>query len=183
MKQNSVLQKLLNKLAPVPEATKAEDIVQAATEEASVELSTLKAELEAGKAEIATLASALETALAAVAEADSNVAAMQAKMQEFTAQIEAEKLQAEAKRQEARKAAVEAAVGTAKADGLMAATAALDDAAFQAVVDALSLSVEAEANSAMFNEAGASAEADVDAAGESAEMKIIKDRYKSKGTK
>ena len=67
--------------------------------------------------------------------------------------------EAATKRLATRKEAIVAAVGTDKAETLMAATETLDDAQFNAVVGAMAASFEAEAKSKMFTEAGVSAEA------------------------
>ena len=60
----------------------------------------------------------------------------------------------------ARKAKVEAAIGTAKAPSLLAATDSLDDASFEAIVASLATSLDTEANSPMFTEKGVASEAD-----------------------
>jgi hypothetical protein len=81
----------------------------------------------------------------------------------------------------ARKEKVVAAVGTAKADPLMAATETLDDAAFEAVMGALSASADTESNSKMFQEKGVTVEVVASqVTEESAEMKMLKKKYGAK---
>ena len=81
----------------------------------------------------------------------------------------------------ARKEAIVASIGTAKADALLAATDALDDTAFNAVVGAMANSFETEASSALFSEVGVSAKTDASAVvtepEESQEAKMLKAKY------
>lgn len=132
------------------QVTTANELIAEMTEAHAAEVANLKAEIEAAKA-------ALD--------------AIEAEKAEMIAKAEAAKLAA-------RKEKVVAAIGTEKAEGLMAATGHLDDAAFEAVVSALAGSVEAEASSDLFKEVGVDAE--VDAAKvveESEEMKLLKQKY------
>lgn len=91
--------------------------------------------------------------------------------------------EAKEKRLAARKETIVASVGTAKADALLAATEALDDVAFNAVVGALSVSFEDEAKTVQFKEVGVSAVADPvkvaeASSADSEESKILKAKYK-----
>lgn len=155
----------------------AEAATEVATETltVTVDTTTLQAELDAIKAEFGTQ---LEQATAALAEMTSKFEAAQAAL----AAVEAEKAEMLAKAAEAkltaRKEKVVAAIGTDKADALMAATVDMDDAQFTTVVSALAGSVEAEAKTDLFVEQGVAAEADAaKVVEESPEMKIIRAKY------
>jgi uncharacterized membrane-anchored protein YhcB (DUF1043 family) len=142
------------------------------------ELDKVKAEFEAFQAtttELVTQAEAVITDLTAkLGEATAALAAVEAEKAALAAE-------AEAKRLASRKEKVEAAIGTEKAAGLLAATENLDDAAFEAVVSALAGSVDAEASTSLFKEVGVTAEADAaKVVEESAEMKILKQKYQPK---
>lgn len=88
---------------------------------------------------------------------------------------------AKQKRLTARKEAIVASIGTAKADALLTATDALDDDAFNAIVGAMAKSFETEASSALFSEVGVSAKTDASAVvtepEESQEAKMLKAKY------
>jgi len=151
---------------------------------AIADVATLQAEFDAYKATAEELLAVTDKQLTESSEALAKVVAHAESLEAKVAALEAEKATtvatAEAKRLAARKEKIVEAVGTARADALMAATEALDDTAFDAVVSALKLSVDTEAKSEMFKEVGAAAE--VDAAKvteESAEMKILKAKYKA----
>lgn len=91
--------------------------------------------------------------------------------------------EAKATRLQARTEAVVAAIGTEKAPSLLAATEALDDVAFQAIVGAMATSFVKEAASPLFKEIGVSASADtskVVEAEETAEAKMLKAKYQTK---
>jgi predicted RNase H-like HicB family nuclease len=78
----------------------------------------------------------------------------------------------------ARKEQIVLAVGTSKADGLMLATENLDDTAFNAVVSALTGSVDSQEDTKLFKEVGVAAQADPSKVAEiSAEMKLLKAKY------
>ena len=109
------------------------------------------AELATAQAALATQAEALSTALA-------EVATLKQGLEQATAQLAALTAETAAKRLQARKEAIEAAVGTVKAPALMAATESLDDTQFNAVIGAMAASFDAEAKSTMFTEAGVAAE-------------------------
>lgn len=85
---------------------------------------------------------------------------------------------AKAKQLATRKAAVEAAVGTEKAEALMTATETLDDIQFNAIVDAMAKSFDIETKGSMFKDVGVAATADATkVVEESAEMKLIRAKY------
>lgn len=111
--------------------------------------------------------------------------ALQTRVEELSAYAKAEEeakakalADAEAKRLSDRKEKIVAAVGTDKSESLMEATKDLDDTSFAAVMSALSLKVETETKSPLFNELGVSG--DVDASKvvfESKEMQMIREKY------
>lgn len=136
--------------------------------------------------------------------ATTTLSATQSKLSEMTALYESAKsslkgfedanaaLVAEAnqKRLDARRAKVEASVGTSKAPALLAATESLDDAAFEAIVSAMSTNLDAEASTESFKEVGSSAPEDktlyvpVKEGEETLEAKNLKAKYQSnKGNK
>lgn len=102
--------------------------------------------LEAVQKQFAELSSKHEVAVAALAEIEAAKAALVAEVA--------------AKQLAARKEKVELTVGTAKAPAILAATEALGDEQFNAIVAAFSANLEAEANSPMFKEVGVAAEAE-----------------------
>jgi len=108
----------------------------------------LAQDVEGLKATVTSLTALVESKDAQIAELNAVVAAAV----EFKAAQE--KAAAEAKAA-ARNAALTEVVGTEQAASLLAATAAMDDVAFGAVVDALNFKSKAEASSAAFTEVGA----------------------------
>lgn len=119
----------------------------------SAELSTLVAQMAsqseallAVQSQFAELTNKYEQAQAALAEIEATKASLIA--------------QAAATKLVARKEKVEATLGTAKAPAILAATEALDDASFEAIVAAFSANLVAEAASPLFNEIGVAAEAE-----------------------
>lgn len=88
---------------------------------------------------------------------------------------------AKAVRLAARKEAIVASVGTDKAESLLSATDALDDAAFKAVIGAMATTFDKEAKSPLFSEVGVSDKSESpDVAAvveESAEAKLLKAKY------
>jgi hypothetical protein len=160
--------------------------VALATHEAlQAELAELKTSAEAA---IAELTADKELTLAALAAAQGELDSARAELEtlkQFAEAAEAAAAQAAAEaaaaKLNARKEKIVAAVGTERADALMAATQALDDAAFDAIVSAMSLSVQIEAKTGMFAEVGATADANAAAPiEESPEMKILKAKYAQK---
>lgn len=69
--------------------------------------------------------------------------------------------QAKEKQLSARKEKIVAAVGTDKADALLTAVDGLADEQFEAIVGAMAMSVDKEAQSPMFTEAGVTGEVDL----------------------
>lgn len=130
------------------------------------ELSNVVAKLASLEAEKATLEQALSTAI-------EHAQTLEANTKEFADKILAEKLSA-------RKQLVVEAIGEVKADATFEAVKDLDDAAFNTVVAALKLSLSKESNSSLFTETGVSAEADTSIVAETAEAKLLREKYKIK---
>lgn len=108
--------------------------------------------LEASKLENEKLSADLKTTQEALIEA-------KGKLKEIEEAKAAAEKQALETKLAIRREKIVAAIGTDKADGLMAATEGLDDAGFDAIVSALAGSVKAEANTELFKEAGVDAKA------------------------
>lgn len=139
---------------------------------------SLQADFDAFKLEAGTQleasATALSQAVETVKEADAKIAELQASLTASAAQLatlqafadqaaaDKAKLEAEAEtaRLDARKKKIVAAVGTAKADALMASTLTLADADFESIVGALGASFETEAKTKLFTETGVAGETD-----------------------
>lgn len=127
-----------------------------------------------------------------LALADAKVTELSATNESLTAQLAAiadlvaEKELAEAARAEQAKAdrlavrreKIEAAVGDSVADALLSATTEMDEESFARFVTALTLTVDNEAKSPLFKEAGVAAEVDPSkAVAISDEMKLLQDKY------
>jgi uncharacterized protein YPO0396 len=131
--------------------------------------------------QLTELSTALATAVQAVEAADAKVAELQALVDAAAA----EKAELQAKAVEAKAAArkekIVAAVGTERAEAVATATEGLTDASFDAVLSAMTLSVDTESTSSLFTETGVTAEATaakvVNAVEESPEMKILRAKY------
>jgi hypothetical protein len=171
--------------AVAPEAAAPAEVVEQAVEAAidnaveltvdSAVLADFASQLEAIKAEFEVEKASYHASLAEVSAkleaAHAELAAIAAEKAELVATAAAAKLAA-------RKEKIVAAIGTEKADALMVATGSLDDAAFEAVVSAMTGSMDAEAKSSLFTEVGVTAEADAaKVVEESAEMRILKKTY------
>lgn len=167
--KDTMLSRLLRGLgAPEASTTEATTVLQS-------EFEAFKASASAEKEELAT---ALQTALEAVSNADQVVLALTEKLDAATAKIAELTASAEQARLTSRKEKIVAAVGTAKADALMAATDQLDEAQFNAVIGAMSTSLDIESKSKLFSEQGVAAEADANqVAPVSKEMQILAQKY------
>lgn len=135
-----------------------EDITMSTTHEANA---------QAAAATIAELTASLEQATATLATKETAFAELTSKVEQMTALIAASETaqaelaaQAEAKVQTERTAKLAAVIGTVKAPEMTASLKALDDAAFDLVVGSMSANLTEEAKSAMFTEAGVSADAE-----------------------
>lgn len=162
---------------------------------------SLQAEFDAFKLEAGTQieasATALLQAVETVKEADTKITDLQTSLtaatnkltafQAFADQAAAEKLAlevtAETARMDARKVKIVAAVGTAKADALMASTQTLADADFESIVSALGTSVATEAKTKLFSEIGVAGETDTARVteGQSSVMAILLAQNKTQG--
>lgn len=175
LKENRLLSRIAKAMGKKEEIEMKEE-KPAETLTVTVDATAVKAELAQLQAEfesnISELKGQLEAAMASVEELKSALDAEKAAKEELIAKAKDAKLAA-------RKERVVAAVGTDKADGVMAAVESLDDAAFEAIVSAMQGSVDAEAKSSMFKEVGVTAEVDASkVAEESQEMKLLKAKYK-----
>ncbi len=141
------------------------------------------AQAEMSVANMAAELSALQASFASQSESFAALAQQLADAQAALSAVEGAKaaLEAEAKNKQlaARKQRVEMAIGTEKAPAMLSATEQLDDAQFEAIVSAMAMSFETEANSQMFKEAGVTAKAEAVADEESLEMKIIKAKQRN----
>lgn len=120
------------------------------------------AELSALVAQMASQSDALlavQTQFAELTSKYEGAVAALAEIEQAKADLIAE---AKTKQLAARKVKVEATIGTAKSDAILAATESMDDAAFETIVSAFAVSLATESQSAMFTEAGVSAEADLE---------------------
>lgn len=141
---------------------------QAAIQEEVVEMTkTTEANAQAAAATIAELTASLEQATATLATKETAFAELTSKVEQMTALLAASETaqaelaaQAEAKVQVERTAKLAAVIGTVKAPEMTASLKALDDAAFDLVVGSMSANLTEEAKSAMFTEAGVSADAE-----------------------
>jgi hypothetical protein len=163
--------------AKQPEQT---EVKQLSAEDVTVAVQAAVAELQGQFDEFK------QNAEAAMAEAAEKITGLQAELTEAKAALDAAdaaKAEAEATalaaRAKARKEKVVAAIGTERADALLAVTEGMDDAAFEAVVGALGASTETEAAKPLFNEVGADGGADAAKVEESPEMKILRAKYKT----
>jgi hypothetical protein len=149
--------------------------VEAVTEVLGTELLVYSEELQA---EMANLKAQAEAATSALAEMTAKLEAAHADLSKLVAEKAEMAATAAAVKLAARKEKVIAAIGTERADALMAATEGLDDAQFAAVVSAMSVATDAEAKSPLFSEVGVTAEADAaKVVEESAEARILKQKY------
>lgn len=146
-------------------------VVPAADVEAlTAEFAEFKASAEAAQAALTVTVAELTTALATATEA---LAATKAEAAQVAAAALATKM-------EARKEKVTSLLGTVRADALLQVTEGMDDAAFDAVVSALGIGAEAEAEAPLFKEVGVAAQADAAVVTESAEMRILKQKFGKK---
>lgn len=101
--------------------------------------------------------------------------AAQAALEEIEAAKAALIAEAAQAKMNARKAQIEATLGTDKAEAVLKATENLEDAAFDVVLSAFVKSLEVESQGTLFTEQGVAAEVDASkVAVESLEMQIIK---------
>lgn len=140
---------------------------------------------EALQAEFAGYKATAEELLAAAEAANKELTEKLAALQEFAAAAEAQAAEAEAKaaqaKANARKEKLVEKFGTEAADKMFAAVESLDDANFEVVVSAMSLSFKTEAESKMFKEQGAEIETDAEEqsrqSGKSPLMKMLEAEF------
>lgn len=172
MKPDSIVAKLLG-VKTTPAASAEIAALQA-------EFDAFKVSAEADKAELSTaLTTAVETATALETERDALKAQLEA--------LQAEKAEAAAKAEEAklsaRRARIEAAIGSERVEATMAVVANLTDENFETVMAAMAAGSDKEAQSPLFQEQGVEAKASAEVAnGESKEMQLIKSKYPEKAT-
>jgi hypothetical protein len=183
-----MLEALKKKLGGNAEANEGVGIVTSVTEseefkQLSTDFATLKASHDSLAADLKAATELLDETNAKLGEVTEKLTAAQVIVDEVNAAKAAAQAEAHALKMAARKAAVVAAVGEAKATAFLAATESLDDAAFEAVAAALTGTVAAEANSALFKEVGVDGQVDASKPAESQEMKILKKKYATNGAK
>ena len=140
---------------------------------------------ETGAALVAANTEAVAGLTASLASTVAELATAQAKIVELSALVEAavafKAAQAEdmlKAKTAARKLAVVAAVGTDKADALLAATTSLEDEAFNAVMAAMTTASTVEAKSSLFTESGVDAAASATLADSNPTMDYLTAKYK-----
>lgn len=123
--------------------------------EMTAELTAQVAELQASFAQVSEALATKETALAEMA-----AKLEQAEAALATVAAEKEAVEAAAKQavKDARMSKLVEAVGDVQASALMTATEGMEDAAFEKIVAALTVNIDKEANSEMFNETGVDAQ-------------------------
>lgn len=142
---------------PVAEATNQSEEVSMTTTTEQLNTANETAELVA---QLASSASALTELQSQFAELSTKYAEAQAALAQLSEVKEAMVAQAAAEKLAKRKESLEHAVGTVKAAELLATLEVLDDAAFDSVVSAMTVNLDAEASSTAFKETGVVAEAD-----------------------
>jgi hypothetical protein len=149
------------------DTTEVQAAIQAAVDEVRAEFEDFKQTAETlhahDEATIAELTKQLE---------DTNAA-----LNALQAEKDAAVKEALAAKMEARKEKIVATLGTERADALLKATEGMDDAAFEAVASALGVSAEVESQSPLFKETGVDATVDAAKIVETAEMKILREKF------
>jgi hypothetical protein len=171
-----VLDTLKRKLGMTPDTAQAETVKEEVTmseKETVAAVAENQVDVAALQASVLSLTSQLSDATSKITELNSLVEAAT----EFNANKE--KVALEVKLAD-RKSKVEAAVGTAKAESVMAAVAGLDDGAFATVLSAMTTSTTTEASTSLFVEQGVDASADVAAIAKAAESNPVLDILQAK---
>lgn len=160
----------LKKTFGLTEATSADVNAEQVTE-----LNTKLSELSTKFAEAEAVNLALTEQVSQLA---SQLQESQSKVAELSAKAEADLAAAVKAKADARMAKLVDTVGTVKADTLFAATKDMDDAGFDAIVNAVAATYESEKESPLFKEVGAAAEVDVASVTEkSALQKALEEKY------
>jgi hypothetical protein len=168
-----MLENLKKKLGIVPNV-EAEDVQETVT--FSVTDSQEYKELLEGFTE---QSAQLDAAVAKSTALEDKVKSLEAQLTQFAEQKVAAEAEAKKVKMDARLASLSKEVGDERAAKVLAATEGLDDVAFEAIASALKMSADNEANSTLFTEQGGEGEVSADAlSAESAEMKILKEKYK-----
>ena len=141
---------------PVAEATNHEENVEMTTNTEQLSAVNTEAELTAL---VASQAASLEELQASFAELNNKYTEAAAKLAEVEAAKASLVADAAAAKLAARKEKLELAVGDVKAAALLTTLEGLDDSAFSLVVESMTVNLDAEAKSALFVEAGVTAEA------------------------
>ncbi len=163
----STLQRILG-MTPIP--AKAETVKE-------VDMVTA---VKADAAELTTLQASFESLTAQFAESQNKVAELTTALSAFAEQKAAADALVHAAKMASRKEKVVLAVGTVKADSLMAAMAEMSDATFDAVTAAMTTTATAEAQSPLFKEVGVDGSADpakLAAEAENGVMQYLKAQY------
>jgi hypothetical protein len=172
------LQKFFN---PAASAEVHKEVEMTKPQQTDLAAPELAAKLASSMEALASQAEALKAVTEKLTEMSALYEVAQAALQASDAAKEQLVVDAMQVRLAARKEAIVASIGTAKADALLAATDALDDYAFNAVVSAMANSFETEASSALFSEVGVAVKTDPSAVvtepEESKESKLLKAKY------
>lgn len=147
-------------------STQVDNEAQAAQPKEEVTMTTPNEQGQAPAENIAELAAQLATVTATLAEKEQAYAELATQFAEAKATLEAAETakaelaaQAAAEELQRRTDAVVKAVGTDKAEAVLAATAGLPKEQFNVIVSAMATSVDTEAETKMFTAVGADAEA------------------------
>lgn len=169
---------LKRKLGITPAPAQAETVKEEVTMD--VKDDSVVAPAAAETVDVVELQASLVSATAELADAKTKIAELTT-LVEAAADFHAEQAKAalEAKL-DARKAKVAAAVGSDKADALMAATASMEDGAFDAVMAAMATTQNSEAETPLFKEVGVEASADPTKLASNATMDYLVSKYKTK---
>ena len=163
-------------LGIVPTPAKAETV----KEEVNMTTNVADTVAKTDPADMATLLASFEAMTSQLAESQSKVAELTTALSMFAEQKAAAEALAAAAKLAARKEKVVMAVGTVKADALMAAMTEMSDGTFDAVLSAMATTVKAEANSPMFKEVGVEGSADpakLEAEASNGTMQYLKSQY------
>lgn len=155
-----MLDKLKKKLGLAPVTQEASQEPEHKEEDMSVETQVDMADLSALTAELGELKASFAQVSEALATTQSQLEAAQAALQVVAEEKAAAEAAAKAEKLATRRAAVEANIGTDKADAFMEATKELDDTAFAAICSAMAGSAKAEAESELFKEVGVETKAE-----------------------
>lgn len=162
-----------------PSPAKAETTVQTETTKEIIDM--VKPETgEVSQASAESIVADMASLSASVAELTSKLSAAEDQIATLSTALANAKSEKAAAAMDARKAKVVAAVGTEKADALLASLSSLTDPAFDAVMDAMSVTSKAEAQSKLFTEQGVDASANVAAVTEAAKSNPVMDLLKAK---